>query len=43
LIFFRILLILDSGHDPKFKGAISSCGKPEYELNDEIDEDGTMY
>ena len=30
------VLILDSGHDPKFKGAISSCGKPEFELNDEI-------
>ena len=30
------LLILDSGHDPKFKGAISSCGTPEFELNDNI-------
>ena len=33
------ILILDSGHDPKFKGAISSCGKPEFELNDEIVQD----
>jgi len=30
------ILILDSGHDPKFKGAISSCGTPEFELNDNI-------
>ena len=30
------ILILDAGHDPKFKGAISSCGRPEFELNDEI-------
>ena len=30
------ILILDAGHDPKFKGAISSCGTPEFELNDNI-------
>jgi len=35
----EIILILDAGHDPKFKGAISSCGRPEFELNDEIVKD----
>ena len=30
------LLILDSGHDPKFKGAVSSFAITEYKLNDDI-------
>jgi len=30
------VLILDSGHDPFSKGAISFCGTPEFKLNDNI-------
>jgi N-acetylmuramoyl-L-alanine amidase len=30
------VVIIDSGHDPKFKGATASCGKHEYQYNDEM-------
>lgn len=34
--FSQSLVVIDSGHDPKFPGAIGRCGAPEYVYNDKF-------